>query len=211
MTTVRRRTSPQMERVVQQLATHYDVDLSQQRASFSLEMATRTDRWIITNIDGSRISVTRCVVEEGNCLGLELDVVFALRLEGWEPVELVHTPALWEEYQQEAKAAGIQLAQDNGDICFVSFTEYWAQQLEQQGWLTQAYKVEEPATKWQDAQSGRIPGCQSAHAGPCYGELWQCATCRKTVCFAEGTDNHPELCDECWCKQYDGPENDVPF
>jgi len=50
--------------------------------------------------------------------------------------------------------------------------------------------------------SGRIPGCQSTNHTECYGELWTCENCEKTVCFAEGTDNHPELCDDCWVQRY---------
>jgi hypothetical protein len=48
----------------------------------------------------------------------------------------------------------------------------------------------------------RIPGCQSTNHSECYGELWQCAACGKTVCYAEGTDDHPELCDACWAKRF---------
>ena len=43
-----------------------------------------------------------------------------------------------------------------------------------------------------------IPGCQSTNHRSCYGELWLCKRCGKTVCCAEGTDNDPELCDDCW-------------
>jgi len=211
METDRMNLSPQLEAVIRQLATVYGVDLSQRRASLSLAMPTRTDRWIITNVDGARISVTRCVVEDGDCLGLELDMVFALYAEGWEPVELVHSTALWAEYRQAANASGVPIYQDNGDTCFTSFTEYWAQQLQQQGWLTQAYQVA-AETAFECEPAGRLLGCQSTHAGPCYGVLWQCAACEKTVCCAEGTDNHPELCDDCWCQQYghQKEEDDVP-
>jgi hypothetical protein len=204
--------SPRMEAVIRQLATVHGVDLTQQGATLSLEMPTRSDRWIITNLDGARISVSRCVVEEGNCLGLELDMVFTIHMEGWEPVELVHSTALWEEYRQTAKASGIPVYQENGDTCFPSFTEYWARQIEAQGWLTQAYQVADPEAECMQA-NGRFPGCQSTHAGPCYGELWQCEGCGKTVCFAEGSDNHPELCDACWVKQYGDQKevDDVPF
>ena len=48
----------------------------------------------------------------------------------------------------------------------------------------------------------RLSGCKSTHPGDCYGELWQCAACEKTVCYAEGSDDHPELCDACWVKHY---------
>lgn len=50
--------------------------------------------------------------------------------------------------------------------------------------------------------NGRMAGCQSTNHTECYGELWQCAVCSKTVCYAEGTDDHPELCDDCWAKRY---------
>jgi hypothetical protein len=201
-----------MTSVITQLATVHGVDLSQPRASLSLELPTRTNRWIITKLDGARLSVSRCVVEDRNCLGLELDMVFALHADGWEPVELVHSTALWEEYKQAAKASGIPVYNEQGDTCFANFTEYWARQIEAQGWLTQAYQVAEPEAECDDL-SGRMPGCQSTHTGPCYGELWQCAGCGKTVCFAEGSDNHPELCDECWCQRYGSQEevDDVPF
>lgn len=44
----------------------------------------------------------------------------------------------------------------------------------------------------------RIPGCQSTNHRACYGELWQCQRCEKIVCCAEGTDNDPDVCDDCW-------------
>ena len=46
--------------------------------------------------------------------------------------------------------------------------------------------------------SRRIVGCQSTNHTECYGILWQCTNCGKRVCCAEGSDNHPELCDDCW-------------
>jgi hypothetical protein len=49
---------------------------------------------------------------------------------------------------------------------------------------------------------GRMAGCQSTNHDECSGELWQCSACGKTVCYAEGTDNHPELCDDCWVSRF---------
>lgn len=48
------------------------------------------------------------------------------------------------------------------------------------------------------------PRCQSSHPGPCYGVLWQCEACGKTICCAEGTDDGTELCDDCWASRFDG-------
>jgi hypothetical protein len=53
-----------------------------------------------------------------------------------------------------------------------------------------------------------MEGCESTNHTNCYGQLWQCAACGKTVCCAEGTDNHPELCDDCWIIRHYGQEKD---
>lgn len=44
----------------------------------------------------------------------------------------------------------------------------------------------------------RLPGCDGAHGGSCRGETWSCAGCSRTPCYAEGSDDLPELCDQCW-------------
>lgn len=61
-----------------------------------------------------------------------------------------------------------------------------------------------------DEVGGRMAGCQSTNHTHCYGELWQCAACGKTVCYAEGTDDHPELCDDCWVKRFAQVPSDKP-
>jgi hypothetical protein len=196
--------SPQMEQLVKQLASRHDMAWSQKDARLALAMSERSDCWLIVNLDGVRLSVTHCWVEADNCLAPDVDMVFVLYPDGWEPVELLHTDVVWNSYVQAATATGIPIYDGKGDTIFAHFTEYWAHQLQQQGWLEYAYKVE-------DGTVSRFAGCQSTHAGPCYGELWQCVTCDKTVCFVEASDNHPELCDECWVKSYGGLEDDIPF
>ena len=63
----------------------------------------------------------------------------------------------------------------------------------------------------------RLEGCQSTNHTECYGQLWQCASCGKTVCYAEGSNDDPELCDDCWAKKYPlrttpSPlDDDIPF
>jgi hypothetical protein len=200
----RRMTSPQMEQMIKHLANRYEMAWCEKGTRLTLAMSDRTDRWLIVNLDGVRLSVTHCWVEEDECLAPDFDMVFVLYPDGWEPVELLHTDAVWHSYVQAAKATGIPIYDRKGDTVFAHFTEYWAQQLQQQGWLESSYKVE-------DRMGSRFAGCQSNHAGPCYGELWQCVTCDKTVCFAEGSNHHPELCNECWVKSYGGLEEDIPF
>ena len=45
-----------------------------------------------------------------------------------------------------------------------------------------------------------IEGCHSAGLHSCYGGLWTCTGCGNRFCDAEGSDNMPELCNDCWFK-----------
>ncbi len=49
----------------------------------------------------------------------------------------------------------------------------------------------------------RLRGCQSLNHNVCYGGLWRCGQCGKTVCYAEGIDDDPDLCDDCWVQTHD--------
>lgn len=206
------KTSPHMAVVITQLAARYNVDLRAQGPWLSLAMSSRDERWLITSLSGGRISVTHCWIEDVDELAPDLEMVFAIETEGWEPRELLYTDEVWQAYVQAAETTSLPLYQANGELCFTSFTEYWADQLQMQGWLTQAYPVAAPANEQIDPFSGRMAGCQSTNHPYCYGELWQCSACGKVVCYAEGTDDHRELCDDCWVKQFgDKEDNDVPF
>ena len=59
----------------------------------------------------------------------------------------------------------------------------------------------------EEVRPGRLPGCESTNHKICYGGLWQCSRCGKTVCEAEGSDDDPDLCDDCWYdKHKDDPD-----
>ena len=45
-----------------------------------------------------------------------------------------------------------------------------------------------------------VEGCHSAGLHSCYGGLWTCTGCGNRFCDAEGSDNMPELCNDCWFK-----------
>jgi len=91
--------------------------------------------------------------------------------------------------------------------CGIANTVLHMRSLERAGYTTFLMQAE-PDTPIPDAlltpnaQPGRNPCCQSDHPGPCYGDPWTCDRCGKTVCCAEGTDDHPELCDDCWAAEF---------
>ena len=47
-------------------------------------------------------------------------------------------------------------------------------------------------------RTGRILGCQSNNHSQCKGELWTCERCEKRICWEEGSEDLPEICDDCW-------------
>lgn len=47
-------------------------------------------------------------------------------------------------------------------------------------------------------RTGRILGCQSKNHTQCKGEFWICERCGKRICWKEGSENLPGLCNDCW-------------
>ena len=135
-------TSPRMEEVVTQLAATHNVDLSQKGANFQLDVPDQHQRWMIANL-GKRISVTRCQVDKENGLAPDLDMVFAVTPSGWEPHEIIHAEGPWDEFAQAAQEQDLAVFDEQGDLRYKVFTEFWAQQLGQQDWLAQGRKMEE--------------------------------------------------------------------
>lgn len=113
-----------MEQVVTQLAATHDVDLSQKGATLNLDVPDQHQQWMISNVDG-RVGVTRCLVDQENGLAPDIDLVFEVKPEGWEPVEVVHTEAAWQTYGKNIPIEG------QGDFNFATFADMVAQDLEQ--------------------------------------------------------------------------------
>lgn len=179
--------SPTMQHLITQLAVKHRVDLSESGQYLRLALPDHSIHLIIETTDDHQVMVG-CY----DGYGTE-DADPYLRFApgyptGWLPVELLYSPQEWAAFQQ---LAGCSIDPDAVELA--DLTEYWAKRLLEQGWLLQGEKRAEP--------HGRLPGCQSTNHTKCYGELWRCAACGKTVCCAEGTDNHPELCDDCWVIQ----------
>jgi len=120
-----------MEQAVTQLATAYGVDLAQKGANLQLDLPDQPQRWLIGNIDGNRIGVTRCQVDAENGLAPDLDMVFEVTVDGWEPRELAHTDQVWQAYTQAMQARGEPVANEQGDFNFAAFTDFMAQDLAQ--------------------------------------------------------------------------------
>lgn len=83
--------------------------------------------------------------------------------------------------------------------------------------LEQMHRREDGDATDEVLEFGRMQGCQSTNHINCHGELWQCGKCGKTVCCNEGSDDDPDLCDDCWAKKdspqilLDQSEDDIPF
>lgn len=185
--------SPKMQKVVEAIGQKFGVDFSKIEAHIRLDMP-HYDRLCIENIGHRRISVAHYFESNGDLVA-DPDIVFFVDDQlGWLPVEISQSLTGWASYVQMsddgmtilryAKAQQADLA---------SFAQTWAQNIIDQGWLERA------------TRNQRISGCQSTNHTVCYGELWTCESCGKSFCFAEGTDNHPELCDNCWVKR----QNDI--
>ncbi len=121
-------TSPNMEKAVTKLATKHGVDLAQRGTLFSVDQSNHSQRWLIGNTNG-RIGVTRCQVDQDNLIAPDLDIVFDVKPEGWEPVEIVHTPGVWQDYANAAQ--GRPLIDAHGDFNLAEFADHWAQQMEE--------------------------------------------------------------------------------
>lgn len=191
--------SPQMEQIVKDIAARHEMDWNQREARLELTMPGHTERWLLLNLDGERFSVCCYLVEENGILTPDVDMVFEIHAVGWEPIELLYSQEAFANFLQHACAAHLPVYDVEGNLYFDTFTEYWADQLKAQGWIECGQLLAE------DASCRRMVGCQSTNHAVCYGELWECAACQKVVCCAEGTDNHPEVCDDCWVKLYVPP------
>lgn len=191
--------SSKLQRFVEQLAMKHEVDLTQIGASLCLALPPSSDYLVLQRLDAWHLYIAR-VVEEGNTYFIpDPSVLVFTCLRWWLPLEVLYSEAEWQKFVSSRLLGTTAQGQDHQGMDLVDFIEAWAQRLLDEGWLAHGEKVDKP--------TGRMAGCQSTNHTECYGELWQCAACNKVVCYAEGTDNHPELCDDCWAKRYASPQS----
>lgn len=183
-----------LQQLVKQMAVKYEVDLTHVGASMCLALPYSSDYLVLQRLDARHLYIAR-VVEGGDTYFIpDPSVLVCTNPLGWMPVEILYSEAEWRKFLRAQSFRTNAQAQDTQNGVLVDFAETWSQCLIEEGWLAHGEKVDRP--------NGRMAGCQSTNHTKCYGELWQCSACHKMVCYAEGTDNHPELCDDCWAQRY---------
>jgi hypothetical protein len=143
-----------MTRIVSKLAAKYAVDLAQRGASLRVNPPNQPHHWLIAHLAQDRIAVMRGQVGKDKRMTPELEIVFEVHPVGWEPVEIVHTSAVWQAYVNAAYGRPVVDAQ--GDFNFAAFADYYAQQLE-----AEAQRADKPAGDARKAGSPFMPNERS--------------------------------------------------
>ncbi len=135
-------TCPQIQQFIEQLAIKHQVDVSIAGVRLWLALPGTTERLLIASFSGKRIGVTHCVADAEGHLVLDLDMVFLSVEDELQPVEFLHTHAVWEEYVQVMAATGAAPVQDGeGNFDMANFAEYWAELLTHQHWLEESQRL----------------------------------------------------------------------
>ena len=139
------RDSPKMKRVIEALAQKHGIDLSQVEAHLRLDLP-HFDRLTIENIGFQRISVAHYFERNGDLVA-EPDVVFFTGLDGkWIPIEITQSMTGWTAYVHfDDSGTQIERVNTRGQADLAAFTQQWAQNLIDQGWLEKGVKHEREA------------------------------------------------------------------
>lgn len=142
---------PKLQQFIERLMVKHQVDMSVPGTQLLLALPGLADRLLIRGLSEQRISVTHCLADADECLACDTDMVFQITPLGWQPVELVHADTVWHAYIEWCKATnGMPMEAEEGTVHLVNFAEYWAQQLQAQGWLTHGYQWDAmPTHAWQ--------------------------------------------------------------
>lgn len=225
------KTTPQLQAFILQLAERHGVAIRQPGAYLRLEMAD--ELLVLEHLGASRIAIVYQIYLFHGWVTETKIVLWLEATAGWAPIEINQMQGGWCSYAElDANGEVVDFHYPQGQAALADWAEGFAASLTEEGWLERGvpssaprpvYTLEQmhegglvplepPPVESPAAHPTRMAGCQSTNHDQCYGELWQCSACKKTVCYAEGTDNHPDLCDECWVKQQAVQEdNDVPF
>lgn len=178
-----------MQRFIESLADRYRADLCQMGVSLTLTRLGQPNSLLLYNAGLDQAHLIRD--PEGQLLPEVEFLFFTGNPDAWQPMEIRYALATWMAYlDATGKQYNDDASANNGEAMLNGFVAYWTAHLIEEGWLAAGQTCV------------RISGCQSTNHSACYGELWQCAACHRTFCCAEGTDNHPELCDDCWAARF---------
>jgi hypothetical protein len=132
----------QIQQFIERLAAKPQLDLSIAGVRLWLALPGTPERLLIAGLTGQRIGVTHCLADADEQLACDTDLVCLVAEAGWQPLELLHTEAVWATYTQKMVATGgVQVFDEAGEISLPSFAEYWASTLEQQRWLDQSQRL----------------------------------------------------------------------
>ena len=128
------KTSPTMQRIITQLAEKHGVDLGQVEAHVRLHLPGY-ERLTIENIGRHQVSVAHYFEMNGDLVP-DPDVVFFTGGGVWAPIEITYSFGLYRRYatlNEDATQLQVMDAANQADLA--NFTELWAQNLIDQGWL----------------------------------------------------------------------------
>lgn len=133
---------PKMQLLIERLAFKYQFNLSTAGGSLLLALPGSADRLLIAGLSGERIGVSHCLADAEEYLACDTDMIFLIVEDEIQPVELLHTDAVWAAYVQVMAATGsVQILDEAGEISLPRFAEYWASMLEQQRWLLSSQRL----------------------------------------------------------------------
>jgi hypothetical protein len=118
-----------LQAVITDLAAYYEVDLTQNGVSFTVARPEQDTHWLLTNLDGERIDVARCPVEDDSFMVPDLDVLVALTPTGWHTTSVMYTDAVWDAYATTIETQGQPPVDATAPFPFDSFVAYVAQLL----------------------------------------------------------------------------------
>jgi hypothetical protein len=133
---------PQMQWLIERLAFKYQFNLSAAGGCLLLALPDSAERLLIAGLSGERVGLTHCLATAEEHLSCDTDMVFLIEEDELQPVELLHTDAVWAAYVQGMAATdGVQVFDEAGEISLPHFAEYWASTLEQQHWLLSSQRL----------------------------------------------------------------------
>src|SRR6266487_949612 len=97
----------------------------------------------IANLDGQHIDVARCPVAEDDFMVPDIDVVLAMKPNGWQITQVIHTDAVWAAFAKTVADQGITVGEPLVDFPFGAFAEYVAHLIEEEIRLEQTREAAE--------------------------------------------------------------------